>query len=264
MGFYRNSFSLACRTRSWPARRTERYGRVSAQGCAAQWSRLGSAPDSTRRTTAGEVAKEFPTAPRDSFLIANAAYVSRQTGDPSIGAFLIDTGSSSPAAVARHVRAKLGTAATVTDIQTSRRIVGSSLTAVDLAGLTRVELGFALVLAAASTGLVLWLGLAERRRTFAIATSLGARARHLGGFVWSEAGFVLVVGSLLGAIGAVALSQMLVKVLTGVFDPPPAALNVPWAYLGTVFAVAVAATVVAGSSAIRATRRPALELLRDL
>ncbi|MCA1695691.1 MAG: hypothetical protein LC749_13725 [Actinobacteria bacterium] len=34
---------------------------------------------------------------------------------------------------------------------------------------------------------------------------------------------------------------MLVKVLAGVFDPPPAALAVPWAYLGAVASAALAA-----------------------
>ena len=51
--------------------------------------------------------------------------------------------------------------------------------------------------------------------TFAIATSLGAKARQLGGFVWSEAGFVLVVGSLLGAIGAAVVAD---RTLGGLCD----------------------------------------------
>ena len=34
---------------------------------------------------------------------------------------------------------------------------------------------------------------------------------------------------------------MLVKVLTGVFDPPPDALAVPWGYLAALAAVGVAA-----------------------
>jgi putative ABC transport system permease protein len=46
------------------------------------------------------------------------------------------------------------------------------------------ELAFALVLTAAATGLTLGLGFHERRRTFAIATALGARSNQLGGFVW--------------------------------------------------------------------------------
>ena len=86
------------------------------------------------------------------------------------------------------MRTLLGPTVTVTDISTTRQTVGSSLTAVDLAGLTRVELAFALLLAAAAGGLVLGLGLAERRRTFAIATALGATRRHLRGMISSDAG----------------------------------------------------------------------------
>ncbi|HEV7886267.1 MAG TPA: ABC transporter permease, partial [Acidimicrobiales bacterium] len=92
------------------------------------------------------VAKEFPTAPTDSFVVANSAYVAAQTGDQSVNTWLLDAAGPSPRVVADRVRRVVGAAGTVTDIETSRRVVGSSLTAVDLAGLTKVELGYALVL----------------------------------------------------------------------------------------------------------------------
>ena len=165
----------------------------------------------------------------------------------------------------------------MTDVETSRKVAGSSLTAVDLSGLTKVELGFALVLAAAATGLVLALGNVERRRTFAIASALGAKARAIGGFVWSEAAFVAMGGIALGAVGAAVLAEMLVKVLmaqamgipvplvlTGVFAPPPASLSVPWGYLAALAAVALGAVVIASTVTIRSARRPALTVLRDL
>ncbi len=210
------------------------------------------------------IAKEFPTAPRDSFLVANADYVARRTGNDAVGAFLVDTGASAPAAVAAQLRARLGTDSTVTDVTSARKVVGSSLTAVDLSGLTRVELGFAVALAAASTGLVLALGFAERRRTFAIATALGAKPRQVGGFVWSEASFVVTGGLLAGAVAGASLASMLTKVLTGVFDPPPSALSVPWAYLATVAAVAVAALVLTCFGTIRRARTAPLTVLREL
>lgn len=210
------------------------------------------------------IGNEFPTAPKDSFLVANRDYITAQTGSGATGAFLLDTGGVSPAKVAARVKTIVGTTATVTDIAATRQLVGSSLTAVDLAGLTRVELGFALALAAAAGGLALWLGFAERRRTFAIAAALGAKRRQLGGFVWSEAAFVGIGGALLGALGGWALSEMLVKVLTGVFDPPPASLAVPWAYLGIAAVVTIAAVVVAAVTAISSANRPAIESLRDL
>jgi putative ABC transport system permease protein len=210
------------------------------------------------------VVREFPTAPRDSFLVANAAYVARQTSSDAVGAFLIETNGTSPKAVAARVRAVVGTNATVTDIETSRKLVGSSLTAVDLSGLTKVELAFALLLVAAATGLVLALGNAERRRTFAITTALGARARQLGAFLWSEAAYVTIGGLALGAVGGWVLAEMLVKVLTGVFDPPPASLAVPWLYLSGVATIALAAVAVASLAALRSASRPAISVLRDL
>jgi putative ABC transport system permease protein len=210
------------------------------------------------------IAKEFPTAPRDSFLVANASYIAQQTGNDAIGAFLIDTGGTNITRIADNLRTRLGTQATVTDITSSRKTIGSSLTSVDLAGLTRVELGFALALAAAATGLTLWLGLAERRRTFTIAAALGATPRQLGAFVWAEAALVTTLGLATGTTIAWALANMLVKVLHGVFDPPPTTLAVPWTYLTTVLGIALLATVIAGRAALAATKRPHLELLRSI
>ncbi|MEU9488813.1 hypothetical protein AB0D83_35130 [Streptomyces decoyicus] len=134
------------------------------------------------------VVKEFPTAPKDSFLVANASYVARSTGSGAVGTLLVDTGGSGQRAVAHQARSVLGPTAQVTDLSSARTVTESSLTAVDLGGLTRVELGFALVIGAAAGGLVLALGLTERRRTLALASVLGARRRQLSGFVWSEAG----------------------------------------------------------------------------
>jgi putative ABC transport system permease protein len=210
------------------------------------------------------VVKEFPTAPKDSFFVANADYIRKQTGSDAVGALLIDTGGAPTSVVAARVRTAVGVGPTVTDIAMSRKVVGSSLTAVDLAGLTRVELGFALVLVAASTGLVLALGFAERRRTFAIAAALGARPRQLGGFVWSEATFVTFGGLAIGALAGWALAEMLVKILTGVFDPPPSALAVPWIYLGGLVTSAIVAELVAAIGAIRSSSRAPISVLREL
>ncbi len=210
------------------------------------------------------VAKEFPTAPKDSFFVANAAYVAKTTGSDAVGSFLLQTDGTSPATVAQRVRAQVGTGARVTDLVSQRQVIGSDLTAVELSGLTRVELGFALVLAAAATGLALGLGFHQRRRTFAIAGALGAKGRQLGGFVWSESLFVTAGGLLLGAVIATGISQLLVKVLTGVFDPPPDALAVPWTYLASVAVLACASVAAAGTITLRALRRPAIEELRDL
>ncbi len=57
---------------------------------------------------------------------------------------------------------------------------------------------------------------------------------------------------------------MLVKLLTGVFDPPPQGLSVPWIYLVLLAAAATASTAAAVLGAQAASRRPPVEALRDL
>ncbi|MFJ9199015.1 FtsX-like permease family protein [Streptomyces flaveolus] len=210
------------------------------------------------------IVKEFPTAPKDSFFVANADYVARATGSDAVGAFLLDTGGSHQQQIAAHLRRQLGTGATVTDLTQTRGTVGTSLTSVDLAGLTRIELAFAVLLAAGAGGLVLALGLAERRRTFAVATVLGAKSGQLRGMVLTEALLLAAGGLAGGALIGWALSEMLVKVLTGVFDPPPASLSVPGGYLALTAGAAVVAVLAAALNGIRSAGRPAVEELRDL
>src|SRR5690242_10895238 len=111
------------------------------------------------------VVREFPTAPKDSFFIANASYIARITGSPAYQDMLVRA-NGPPPAVAREVRHVLGPAsgAVVQDLSSQLKITLSGLTALDLSGLTRLELAFAFILAAAASGLVLALGLVERRR----------------------------------------------------------------------------------------------------
>jgi putative ABC transport system permease protein len=210
------------------------------------------------------VAKEFPTAPKDSFFVANQSYIAAKTGSDAVGSFLVQTDGTSPAVVSKRISSRIGSSVQVTDIVNQRHVVGSNLTAVELSGLTRIELGFALVLAAAASGLALGLGFQERRRTFAIANALGARTRQLGGFVWGESIFVTGGGLVFGGLIATVLSITLVDVLTGVFDPPPDFLSIPWGYLVGVGLAVVGTVVAAGLITLRALRRPAIEELRDL
>jgi putative ABC transport system permease protein len=57
---------------------------------------------------------------------------------------------------------------------------------------------------------------------------------------------------------------MLVAVLSGVFDPPPSELAVPWAYLAAVAGLIVLSVAAAGSMALWRMRRSVVTALRDL
>ncbi|KAE8754853.1 FtsX-like permease family protein [Paraburkholderia madseniana] len=211
------------------------------------------------------VVREFPTAPRDSFLVANASYIAQQTGTSAAEIVLLKTTvpPGQVAAAARAAVAPLG-AAKVSDIGQAEHVITSSLTAVDLRGLTQLELGAAALMVAGATGLIIALGFADRRRTFAILSALGARPRQLGAFLWSEALVLLYGGATIGTLTGFALAWMLVKLLTGVFDPPPERLSVPWFFLAFLVGVAALSVVIAVIAAFRETRVPAVQRMREL
>ena len=203
-----------CRTRSSVAarghvarhargatRRRARLRRDSARLPVDAGDTCGSAC-SSRRTTRYHmvpflfvgIAREFPTAPHDSFIVANAAYVAQATGRRRSDAAVRTTGS--PPAVAAEVRTLLGPAsgATVQDIVTQQRVTLPGLTALDL----RVHPAGAR-LRAADGGRASRAGARARVRRAAtdVRDRVGARRerRQLAAFVWSEAAFVAVGGA---------------------------------------------------------------------
>ena len=211
------------------------------------------------------VVREFSTAPKDSFILANEGYVASQTGEPAREVVLI-RGTVPPAQLAKSIApiaAKLP-GARVTDIGSVLKSISSSLTAVDLHGLTLIELSFAILLIAGASGLVLGLGLIERRRDFALLAAMGAKGRQLGSFLWTEGLIILVAGMVLGFATGLGIAKMLVKVLTGVFDPAPQSLAIPWLYLGVLIVAGCASTVLAVVIAQRVTRQKSLEALRTI
>ena len=210
------------------------------------------------------VTREFPTAPKDSFLVANAQYIASVTGNLSREVVLLKT-AGSPTVVHDRVAAVVKDlpGVKVSDINQAAHLIGSSLTAVDLGGLTKLELGYAVLLSGCAAGLVLALGVLDRRRSFAIMSVLGARPRQLLAFLRGEAALILVVGAISGAITGSVVSWMLVKLLTGVFDPPPESLNVPWLYIGAVLATTIASVILAVAIAGRRVERSPIAVLRE-
>jgi putative ABC transport system permease protein len=211
------------------------------------------------------VVREFSTAPKDSFILANEGYVASQTGEPAREVLLI-RGNVPPAQLAERIKpiaARLP-GARVTDLGSVLKSISSSLTAVDLHGLTWIELSFAILLIAGASGLVLGLGLIERRRDFALLAAMGAKGRQLGSFLWTEGLIILIAGMVLGFVTGFGIAKMLVKVLTGVFDPAPQSLAIPWVYLVVLIVAGCASTVLAVVIAQRVTQQKSLEALRTI
>ncbi len=209
------------------------------------------------------IAREFPTAPKDSFLIANSKYIASATGIPTSEIVLIKA-SLEPSTLAANLQSTLASqkGLVVSELGQAVRRIGSSLVAVDLHSLTGLELAFAIPLVAGAIGLVFALGLAERRRSFAILRAIGATSQHLGAFLWSEALVVYVFGTVAGLALGWAIAWMLTKLMTQVFDPPPDALYVPWAYLVLLCIAGFAAVSIAVLMQLRRTNEPLTSAMR--
>ncbi|MEA2399275.1 MAG: putative transport system permease protein [Thermoleophilaceae bacterium] len=210
------------------------------------------------------VVQEFPSAPKDSFMIANLGYLSTvsHSGGPNV---VFARTSGDPATVANRVAAATkGSGTEVHSIREQTSKTTSSITTVDLVGISRIEEAFAIVLAAGAMALFVALGIAERRQEFATMAAVGAPLRNISAFLWTEAGIVLGAGLLLaGALGWL-LSEMLVAMLQHVFDPPPDALAIPWVFLMELGGAALLATLIATALAARGLRRLRLgEILRE-
>jgi len=209
------------------------------------------------------VVQEFPAAPRDSFMVANLNYL--QAADHAGGPNVVFASAHNPAATAAAVAQATRTDGTIVkNVDQQAQQTVSSITTVDLRGISQIEEAFTVALAAAAMALFIALAVIERRHEFATMAAVGATLRSIGSFIWTEAALVLAAAMLLAAVLGLLLALMLVAMLQHVFDPPPDALAVPWVYLGELGGAALVATTLAVAIAARRLRHlPLGRLLRE-
>src|SRR5262249_2123523 len=166
------------------------------------------------------IVQEFPSAPKDSFMVTNLSYLEHLTHDPGPNVLLVRA-NGDPTSLARRVAsATSGYGTSVKDVQRQTAQTVSSITTVDLRGISRIEEAFVLVLAAPAMSLYAEVALTERRQELATMSALGASLRAAAAFLWSEAALVLAFALALAAVLGWLLAEMLVAMLRHVFDPP--------------------------------------------
>jgi len=208
--------------------------------------------------------QEFPSAPKDSFMVTNLPYLQAATHDPGPNVIFVKAKGDPASLSHRLAAATRGDGALVKNIREQTVQTVSSITTVDLTGISRIEEAFAIVLAAAAMALFVSVGLAERRHEFATMAAIGASLREVAAFLWSEAALVLAAGLALAALLGWLLSEMLVAMLQHIFDPPPDHLAVPWSFLIGLAGAAVAGTALAALLSARAVRKlPLGAILRE-
>jgi putative ABC transport system permease protein len=209
------------------------------------------------------VVQEFPSAPRDSFMVANLPYL--QAADHSGGPNVVFAKSGDPSATAARVAAATRRDGTIVkNINQQAEATVSSITTVDLRGISKILEAFTVLLAAAAMGLYIALAHVERRHEFATMAALGARLSQIRAFVWSETALVLAASIVLAAGLGWLLSEMLIAMLQHVFDPPPDNLAVPWRYLAELLGAALIGSAIAAAAGGRAVARmPLGAILRE-
>ena len=208
--------------------------------------------------------QEFPSAPRDSFMVANLSYLQSASHAPGPNVVFAKT-SGDPRAVAQQVAAAThGYGARVQNLNDQTAKTVTSITTVDLSGISHILEAFAVALAGAAMALFVVTTVAERRHELATMAAVGAPLREVAAFVWSEAGFVLGASVVLAAGLGWLLARMLVAMLTHVFDPPPDHLAIPWGYLAELGGAGLAAALLSCAIAARQLRRlPLGAILRE-
>lgn len=209
------------------------------------------------------IVQEFPSAPRDSFMVANLPYL--EAADHAGGPNVVFVKTADPGTTAQSVaRATRRDGTIVKNIHQQTQRTASSITTVDLRGISQILEAFTIALAAGAMALFIALTMSERRHEFATMAAVGANLRTIGSFLWSEAALVLAAGLLLAAGLGLLLALMLIAMLQHVFDPPPDHLAIPWTYLAELAGTALLATGLAiATTAARLGRMPLGQLLRE-
>ncbi|MDX6450142.1 MAG: putative transport system permease protein [Gaiellaceae bacterium] len=210
------------------------------------------------------VVQEFPSAPKDSFMVANLAYILQATHDPGANVVFAQT-SGNPSQVARVVAQRVtAKGALVKNISDQATQTASSITTVGLRGISRIEEAFALLLAAGALILYSVMAFAERRQELATMAALGKKPRSIARFIWTEIVLIVVVASALASVLGWVLAEMLIAMMQHAFDPPPDHLAIPWGFLGALALVVVAGAALAAIVAERSVARmPLGAVLRE-
>lgn len=198
------------------------------------------------------IALEFPTAPKDAFLVANLSYVASKSADPRISFVLAratDDGS------ATDLRDRLGAAWTVSNIGSTAARLANGVTSVDLRALAIIDVGFAVLIATVGVGLFLITGLLERRRELATLLAIGAEPAQLRRSMAGETIVVATAGLVAGLLVGGLVGVTLLTVLAGIFDPPASFPAVPFTAVGIAILLVIFGLGAATLAAARAVGR---------
>lgn len=175
------------------------------------------------------VVREFSTAPKDSFLVANRAFLDQQIGTDNVSLFLLRT-NQAPQDVARNIQTTYGTDTKI-QVQSINEItaqLATTITSINLMNLTWIEWMYVIIISSLGMAIFLIGLLGNRKKEYCIMQAIGADAKQVNIFIIAEAGVSGLIGLIIGVIVGIPLAQVFITILTSIFDPPPSSLFIPW------------------------------------
>ena len=139
----------------------------------------------------------------------------------------------------------------------------SSLTAVNVTGLVRLNTFFALLMSATAIAIFVFGLMLQRRGEYVVLRAQGLRSGELRALVLLEAAVVTVGGLAAGVLVGTLTAILSIRILRGLFILDPR-ITFPFWHLASLSALVLAATIVSGLAATELLRRlhPA-EILRE-
>ena len=210
----------------------------------------------------------FPGAPEGTDVVANLDFYTRTTGLAEADYYLVSTTGRGGLALDRAAGAlsalpNFGRRFTIETAASTLDKNQSSLTALNVRGLLRVNSFFTFLMAATATAMFVFGLLLQRRREYVTLRAQGLETWEIRRLVLAEAGIAAIVGTIVGMLIGVGIAAQFVQVLRPIFTLPPA-LIVPSSQLATLGALVLGATLLSSAAAaVVIGRLKPMELLRE-
>jgi putative ABC transport system permease protein len=169
---------------------------------------------------------DFPGFPQHITLVANLRLYEAATHSRRIDFFLArttDHSDASLAAAATRLRLSPGSHTPILIDSSAASLAKdqSSLTALDVSGLLRLDLLFTLPMSATAIAILIFGLMLQRRREYVTLCAHGMYTREIFALILGEAAFVALSGIAAGILVGTATSYLLVHVLQPLFVLPP-------------------------------------------
>lgn len=211
---------------------------------------------------------QFPGAPDGADIVANLQFYQKVTGLMQADVYLasaVDRSNTGQAQVVQSLSALRGFERGFS-VQTSASTLNkdqSSLTALNVLGLLKLDSFYTFLMAAAATAMFVFGLLMHRRREYVTLKAQGLPDRDVRSLVLAESGICAILGSVIGMLVGVAVASQFILVLRPIFMLPPP-LQIPASELAILAGLVLSAAAISSAAAAAMIGRlKPTELLRD-